>query len=538
MKVFRVFFALAVTVLLLLNVNAQQKEKVLNVTSQDIVVLYDNDVHCFIDGYMGMAVLRDEVLQKTPNVAVVSSGDFASGDVIGALSKGEYPIRTMNAVGYDYVTLGNHEFDFGIPRFNELMSQLDAHVLCCNFQTLPDGKNVFDPYAIKNFGGVKVAFIGLATPATYSSTSSKTFVDAEGNYLYSFHTDGLPQWVQQQVDAVRHAGADYVVVLSHLGLDGPSITSPELIAQTSGIDVVLDGHSHSTIECRLENNKEGKPVILTSTGAIFANYGALIIRNDGTLNTVLVPRAEVSGTNAKVQAEIDAINAEYIVIADRVVGHTDVKLEVYNDAGKRLVRTQESNAGDFVADAFRITMGADIGWMNGGGCRKDVPAGVFTVGKLYGLCSFDSRVVVASVSGKTLLDALEMAAHGYPDEFGGFAQVSGMTYDIDTSIPSSVVLTDKKVFVAVTGERRVKNVRIFNPKKGKYQKLCPKKWYTIASVNFILLDSGDGVVFKDLRNIQETDIPQQIIIERYIQESLGGNVGQQYAKPQGRIRVQ
>ncbi|MCQ2280361.1 MAG: bifunctional metallophosphatase/5'-nucleotidase [Bacteroidales bacterium] len=537
MKVFRVFFVLATVILLLGNVHAQEKAKVIGVTPQDIVVLYDNDVHCAIDGYVGMAALRDEVLQKTPHVAVVSSGDFASGDVIGALSKGEYLIRAMNAVGYDYVTLGNHEFDFGVPHFNALTAQLTAHVLCCNFQTLPDGKNVFDAYDIKDFGGVKVAFIGVATPATYSSTSSKTFVDSEGNYLYSFHTDGLPQWVQQQVDAVRLAGADYVVLLSHLGIDGPSITSLELIAQTTGIDVVLDGHSHSTIASRQVNDKAGKPVVLTSTGTAFANYGALIIRDNGTLSTVLVPAKEVTEKNAEVQAKIDVINAEYKVVADRVVGHTDVKLSVYDDAGKRLVRRQESNAGDFVADAFRLTMGTDIGWTNGGGCRKDVPAGDFTVGKLYGLCSFDSRVVVASVSGQTLLDALEMAAHGYPEEFGGFAQVSGMTYEIDTTIRTSVALTDKKVFIEVTGERRVKNVRIFNQKKEKYQKLKPKKWYTIASLNFILLYGGDGMIFNNLHNVQETDIPQQIIIERYIKEHLGGNVGQQYAKPQGRIQL-
>lgn len=536
MKVFRIFFAFAVTALLLINLHAQEKEKVLDISSQDIVILYDNDVHGSLEGYPLMAGLRDEVLQKTPNVALVSSGDFLSGNAYTALSDGEYPVRMMNAVGYDFVTLGNHEFDFGVANFQTLISKVNAHIVCCNFQSLPDQKNLFDAYAIKDFGGVKVAFIGIATPATYSSTAANTFADAAGKDIYSFHTEELSQWVQQQVDAARREGADYVVVLSHLGIEGPALTSIELIAQTNGIDAVLDGHSHSVIPSELRINKDGQSVILTSTGTAFKNIGALVIDGDGKLSTVLVPTKGLTNTNAQAEMEKAAIDAKFEVVAGRVVGTADVKLTIMGADGKRAVRNQETNEGDFVADAFRVTTQSQIGWVNGGGCRKDVSAGTFTVGHIYDISSFTSRVVVASVSGQELLDALEMGVRVAPKESGGFPQVSGLAYDVDTTILSTVVIDDKDVFVTVTGERRVHNVRVYNFKKGKYQPLSPKKWYRVASLDFILLQNGDGMRFSNLRDIHDTGEMEQVAMERYIKEYLGGRVGQEYAQPQGRVR--
>ena len=216
-----------------------------SVKEGDIVVLYENDVHGSIEGYPLMAAMRDKMLKLTPHVAVVSCGDFLSGTPLGSVSRGRYLVRMMNAVGYDYVTLGNHEFDFGIDTLARRMEELSATVLCGNFASMADGASYYLCHAVRQFGGVKVAFVGVTTPGVPTSSTPLFFQDGQGHWLYTFYPTALDSVVQQCVDEVRRQGADYVVLLSHIG--DPDL--PKLVAATTGIDVVLDGHSHSVTHC-------------------------------------------------------------------------------------------------------------------------------------------------------------------------------------------------------------------------------------------------------------------------------------------------
>lgn len=551
MKFFRTILLTFAVSLTMVRLSAQPQLP--KIESQDIVILYDNDVHCAIDGYAKMAGVRDHILETTPNVCVVSSGDFASGRALGAVSQGEYIVDVMNAVHYDYVTIGNHEFDFGIPQMTHLFKELNGKVVCCNLwkiENISTGHEVtcvpmYDGYEIRNFGGKKVAFIGIATPGTISSSTPSYFKDDQQRFVYTFGKENSPyaphylvDEVQEQVNAARHEGADYVVALAHLGIDPPALTSTELIAQTTGIDVVLDGHSHSVIEERTLNNREGHPVILTSTGTAFANIGVLVIRENGTLETRLLPCSDIPYINPKVQQKIDEIYKEYEKVGSRKIGYSEANLTINYPDGKRRVRTGECSLGDFVADAILAVTGAEIAWMNSGGCRSNIPAGEITFNSIFTAFPFDNQVYLCKVTGQDLLDALEMAVSYLPTEGGVFPQVAGFRFDIDPSVPSpSEMNPTTQVFELKKGPRRIRNVEIFHQKKGKYVKLSPKKQYTIAGTSYSLVDNGDGLQFPHITIVRKDFGTTRVVVEKYITEYLNGKVGKEREETAGRINI-
>lgn len=551
MKFFRTILLTFAVLLTMVRLSAQPQLP--KIESQDIVILYDNDVHCAIDGYAKMAGERDHILETTPNVCVVSSGDFASGRALGAVSQGEYIVDVMNAVHYDYVTIGNHEFDFGIPQMTHLFKELNGKVVCCNLwkiENISTGHEVtcvpmYDGYEIRNFGGKKVAFIGIATPGTISSSTPSYFKDDQQRFVYTFGKENSPyaphylvDEVQEQVNAARHEGADYVVALAHLGIDPPALTSTELIAQTTGIDVVLDGHSHSVIEERTLNNREGHPVILTSTGTAFANIGVLVIRENGTLETRLLPCSDIPYINPKVQQKIDEIYKEYEKVGSRKIGYSEANLTINYPDGKRRVRTGECSLGDFVADAILAVTGAEIAWMNSGGCRSNIPAGEITFNSIFTAFPFDNQVYLCKVTGQDLLDALEMAVSYLPTEGGVFPQVAGFRFDIDPSVPSpSEMNPTTQVFELKKGPRRIRNVEIFHQKKGKYVKLSPKKQYTIAGTSYSLVDNGDGLQFPHITIVRKDFGTTRVVVEKYITEYLNGKVGKEREETAGRINI-
>ena len=240
--------------------------------ASDIVILYDNDVHCSVDGYAKMAALKAEKKAQTPYVTVVSAGDYVQGGSMGAASKGGYIVTIMNAVGYDLVTLGNHEFDYAIPRLKEISKELKATILCCNLIDLKADARMFKPYEIVDYGGTKVAFIGAATPYSFNSSTPAYFQDDKGNYVYSLSADTYYDTFQNFINDARNQGADYVVALTHLGDDVnyDPINSQELARQTEGLDVILDGHSHSLVPQRILTNKAGKSVLYSQTGSLLS----------------------------------------------------------------------------------------------------------------------------------------------------------------------------------------------------------------------------------------------------------------------------
>ena len=506
--------------------------------SSDIVILYDNDVHCSVDGYAHMAALKAEMLAKTPYVSLISSGDYIQGGSLGASSKGGYIIDIMNAVGYDLVTLGNHEFDYAIPRLMELTSALDATVLCCNLIDLRTDKRLFDPYKIIDYGGTKVAFIGVATPYSFNSSTPAYFQDDKGNYVYSLCAETFYDNVQNFVNDARNQGADYVVAMTHLGddVEYDPINSQSLAWQTYGIDVILDGHSHSLVPERILVNKAGKKVLYTQTGAHFETMGVLTIRPGKGCSVRLIPVNEYPAVDPEVEKVIEQKKEEYAKIGGRKIGFSEVMLPAKDTDGDWLVRKYETSLGDFCADAFRYTIGTDIALVGGGSIRNDLPAGDIKFDDIFNVFPFSNMVCKAELTGKQILDVLEFSVGAWPADFGGFLHVSGLTFEFDPSVESPVVYDINKAFVRIdAGERRVFNVKVLDRETGIYEPLEHDRTYTVGGTSYLLRDAGDG--YEMLNGVgYNLGIPDVNLLEKYIVEFLKGEIlTSQYGQDSKRI---
>lgn len=528
---------------------------------KNIVVLYTNDAHCAYKqtfdkddatkltciGYAAIAQYKNDITASGNYVELVDAGDAIQGDVIGTLSDGEYIADIMEKTGYTIAVPGNHEFDYGMDNFLNLAKDVTYKYVSCNFMDLSTGKPVFDGYEMKDYGSTKVAYVGITTPETFTKSTPTYFQDEKGNYIYGFcegnNGADLYGQVQKTVDAARDDGADYVIAVGHVGTDPSSApwTSKEIIANTDGIDAFLDGHSHSTIENETCKNKAGEDVVLTSTGTKLSAFGELTITPDGKISSRLI--SGCTAQDSEVETYVSEIEGKFNDLQNTVVASTDVDL-VVNDpvSTKRLVRIQETNLGDLCADAYRELLGADVAFVNGGGVRADIKSGNITYGDIIKVHPFGNAACLIEATGQQILDALELgaSAEGYSEEEGkyiengGFLQVSGLTYDIDTTVKSAVVLDEKKNFVKVDGERRVKNVKI----GGK--PIDPSATYKLASHNYMLKSGGDGYsMFKGDKILQdEVMIDNQVLIN-YITGTLGGKITKDsiYANPYGEGRI-
>lgn len=505
--------------------------------TEDIVILYENDVHCVIEGYSKLTAMKKELQETYAHVGVVSGGDFIQGNSLGVISRGEYVVKVMNLVGYDAVALGNHEFDFRMERLEELIGMMNTKPICCNFQKVGEDEPYFKPYSMVEYGDVKIAYIGVTTPSTITSSAPAQFKDENGNFLYTFNPTTLYETVQKNIDAAEAEGADYVIALSHIGYAEDAVYGDledveDLIRNTDGFDVVLDAHSHTVIEGMTVTDKGGNEVLLSSTGTKFEYIGKLTV-SEGELKTELIKTEEYEKTDPVVDACIEQIYAEYEEQAGRKVAFSEVDLITQDAEGNRLVRRYETNLGDLCADAFRYAVDADIGFMNGGSIRADMLKGDITYTHLLNVLPFNNTVVLAEVTGQTIKDMMEMAMKIWPEENGSFPHVSGLTFSVNTSIPSSVQLNEFEEFIGVSGDYRVYDLKVYDRESGTYQPLDLNATYTLAASNFILLECGSGMkMLENAKILQNDGILDVEAMERYINEALGGTIGQEYADVQ------
>lgn len=506
----------------------------------DIVVLYTNDVHCGVDdsiGYAGFAAYAAEMRKATDHVTLVDVGDAVQGAALGTLSKGEYIVDIMNQVGYDVAIPGNHEFDYGMDQFFNLSKALKSGYICANFMDLRTNKPVFDAYKMITYGDTKVAYVGIDTPESITKSTPTYFQDNTGKYIYGFCSGNngkeLYTVVQSAVDSAKTAGADYVIAVGHLGDDAQSAPwrSADVIANVSGLTAFLDGHAHSVIESQKVADKDGKTVLLTSTGTKLAAIGKLVIKSTGAVSTELV--TDYTAKDPTIDTFVKGIQAKNDALLNKVVAKTSVDLTTLEADGKtRAIRNQETNLGDLVADAYRDAAGADVAIVNGGGIRADIKAGNITYGQIIAVHPFGNELRMVEATGAQILDALEMASRTAPDENGGFLQVSGLTYTIDTSVPSTVKTDDNKMFVSVTGARRVKDVKVGGVD------IVATKTYKLASHNYMLEDAGDGLnMFQKCKTLSVPAMLDNEILINYITGTLKGTVPAEYSKAQGRITV-
>lgn len=521
------------------------------VRRDDALVLFTSDVHCGVDQnftYAGLKAAVDAARKAGENVLLVDDGDSVQGEAIGIMTRGMADIELMNAVGYDIAIPGNHEFDYGMERFFELVEAANYPYISCNFRK--DGEPVFAPYIIKEVGGMKIGFVGATTPETLTSSTPRYFQDADGNYIYDFTqgNDGADFYaaVQKAADDARAEGADHVVLIAHLGNEAACrpYTYADVIEHTRGIDAVLDGHSHDT-EKVVMKNADGVDVVRQACGTKMACIGWLRIAADGSVDTGLytwnndVTAPALLGIenamSALIEEKVGAVNAE---LSD-VIGTANVELtindpEAVGEGGVpvRIVRRAETNLGDLCTDAFRAAAGADIALANGGSIRMGVDKGEITTSEVLSVNPVSNHLMMVEATGQQILDALEWGARVVPEENGAFLQASGLTYEIDTGIESSCTRDEQGWFSGVAGDYRVQNVLVGG------EPLDLEKTYTVVSQSYVIVDHGDGQsAFDGAEVVWESEKLDYEILADYIRDALGGVVGEDYENPYGQERI-
>ena len=510
----------------------------------DVVILHTNDIHCGVSDNVGVARLsqyKKDLKKAGAAVLLVDAGDAVQGAPIGKLSTGESIVNIMNAIGYDFLIPGNHEFDYGMPRFFELLKKQKTPYFSCNFTDLRTGNLVLSPYKVVSAGGHKIAFVGVTTPETLATSTPKYFQDEKGKFIYGFSEDETGEKIyaaiQKAVDGAKAQGAEYVFIVGHLGMDGsiPRWSSTTIAENTRGVTAIIDGHSHEKYENRSAKNLDGKEVLITQTGTKMQTVGKLVLHDDGTMTSTLETAETLPAPDPKILKVIEKENKKFEPILNRPVGEALADIRDGDPAtGVRRVRNGETNMGDLVADAFRAVLHTDVSIVNGGSLRNTIKKGVFTYQDLLTAFPFGNMSSAVEVTGQTILDALELGAMNYPEENGGFLQVSGLTYTIDATVPSTVELDAHGSFVGVKGDRRVKDVTI----GGK--PIDPAKMYTVGGTTYVLKDGGNGMVmFKGAKLIDDGSMTDADMIMEFVQNHKNAKIGEEYAdwKGQGRIKI-
>ncbi len=509
----------------------------------EVTILYTNDVHTYIDKqapeltYAAIAALKQSYQDAGKKVLLVDAGDHVQGTAYGSMDQGASIIELMNAAGYDVATPGNHEFDYGMDRAKELMRDADFPYLSCNWVDLRTNLRVLPEIKVFVRGGVRIAFVGITTPETFTKSTPAYFMNkAQTKYIYDIlgGEDGqkLYSAVQKAVDKAKCL-ADVIIGLGHLGVDPSSSpwTSEEVIAHTTGFDAFIDGHSHTVMENKQVADASGRMVTLTQTGSYFANVGEMTIAPDGTISTRLVSTYDqedpaVAAEQAAWVSSVDEMLGEKIAVADTKFYITDPA------TGKRRIRSGETNLGDFVADGIYTyfneveQLHCDIAIMNGGGIRSDEDAGYWTFKTCKQVSPFGNVACLMSVTGKQIQDALEFAARfagAEGKENGGFLQVAGATYEIHTDIPNTVQTDDKNVWIgSATGTPRVQNVKIYDRANGTYVPLDENKTYALAGMNYTLRNLGDGFAMFDGAELIKDYVSEDYLVMSTYAMTFGG----------------
>ena len=509
----------------------------------EVTILYTNDVHTYIDKqapqltYAAIAALKQSYQDAGKKVLLVDAGDHVQGTAYGSMDQGASIIELMNAAGYDAATPGNHEFDYGMDRAKELMRDADFPYLSCNWVDLRTNLRVLPEIKVFVRGGVRIAFVGITTPETFTKSTPAYFMNkAQTKYIYDIlgGEDGqkLYSAVQKAVDKAKCL-ADVVIGLGHLGVDPSSSpwTSEEVIAHTTGFDAFIDGHSHTVMENKQVADASGRLVTLTQTGSYFANVGEMTIAPHGTISTRLV------STYDQEDVAVAAEQAAWVNTVDDMLGEkiavADTKFYITDPAtGKRRIRSGETNLGDFVADGIYTyfneveQLHCDIAIMNGGGIRSDEDAGYWTFKTCKQVSPFGNVACLMSVTGKQIQDALEFAARfagAEGKENGGFLQVAGATYEIHTDIPNTVQTDDKNVWIgSATGTPRVQNVKIYDRANGTYVPLDENKTYALAGMNYTLRNLGDGFAMFDGAELIKDYVSEDYLVMSTYAMTFGG----------------
>lgn len=454
-----------------------------------ITIVHTNDTHSRVNEGDGMGLAKvssliKELKQQNPNTLVLDAGDTFHGQTIATLSKGQSIANIMNTIGYDAMAPGNHDFNYGYERLLELDGITNFPILAANIKKA-DGSDLFTPYIIKEIAGVKIGIFGLATP----ETTYKTHPDNVKGLAFKDPTEAAAEMV-----ALLKDQTDVIIALAHLGVDEASVdTSTKVAAGVEGIDLIVDGHSHTV----LEQGKIVGSTMIVSTGEYDKNLGVVdLYVTNGKVSDIqadLVSKDEASVTvpDEAVKKAIDEIIAEQAVVLNQVVGKASVDLE----GTREKVRTGETNLGNLITDAMVAETGADCALTNGGGIRASIPKGDITKGQVITVLPFGNYIVTKKVPGSDIKAALEHGTGSYPAAMGGFPHVSGIKYTIDTSRAAG----DRVVDITVKG-----------------RPLDLQKEYILATNDFMAAGGDNYTMFADNKILNEYSSLDEAVIE-YIQ---------------------
>ena len=493
------------------------------------VILHTNDVHGAIEGYAYITALKADYEAKGAEVILVDAGDYSQGEVYVSDTKGLDAVEMMNVTGYDVVTLGNHEFDYGYAQLKENMTKADFKILCANVYG-EDGIPIFDAnYTYTTKSGVKIGFFGMETPEAQTKANPALIKGLK------FDTD-LKAVAEKQLEALKDD--DVVIALSHLGVDDSSkpYTSYDLYNAAKGIDFIIDGHSHSV----MTKGKNGEPI--QSTGTKFANIGVIVIDDaskkieSNSLYEIKEDTAKDAAVAAAAQKIIDRIDKEYGAVFAKS------KVELNGAKAPNGNRDGETNNGDLITDAMLwkvmqnkegLTVNEDhvVAITNGGGIRAAIKVGDVTKKDIKTVLPFGNTIEVIYVTGTELLEALEASTFCVPESIGGFPQVSGISYTISTG---AVYDANAETYPASTyyGPKSINRVTI-NSINGKDFKLGDT--YAVVTNNFSAAGGDTYYAFKAATAKFDTGVPLDEAVMEYVTTELKGVIGEQYAAPQGRI---
>ena len=501
--------------------------------SSRTVILYTNDVHGNAVqsesalGYAALAQLKAEYTAAGASVLLLDAGDAIQGTPLVALEQGANAIRLMNAAGYQAMTLGNHEFDYGQAQLAALAQSADFPFLAANI-TDAQGEMLFQDHIIFDLPTAKVGVFGLSTPETITSAHPSLVAG-----LQFSSAEALYATASEQVAILQAAGCDLIICLGHLGTDEGSAPnrSLDVLTHTAGIDLFLDGHSHSVIA----GQKVGD-ALLSSTGTGFANIGiAIYDAADASLQSSLLASGEYSQQEPALAAMAAELQAAVEDELSQVVAKATVQLNGEREPGNR---TEETNLGDFSADAVLWsarqsdpTVIAAI--LNGGGIRASIEAGDISLYNMKTVYPFDNQVAILTLRGAQLQEALAAATAAAPTASGAFPQVAGIEFCLNTSVPyqNGAQYGDTSYYAPADPESRVQILRIGG------QAFDPEQSYTIATNDFLAAGGDSYAVFREayLQNGYPTGVTLESALLQYATEALGGVIGQAYAAPQGRI---
>ena len=502
------------------------------------VIVHSNDVHGAIAGYANMAALAAEYESQGAKVIVADAGDFSQGKVEVSSNKGLNAVKMMNAAGYDIATLGNHEFDYGYAQLKENLKEATFSTICCNILD-ENGKPAFEGSKVFDIDGLKVGFIGVNTPE--SQTKANPALIKGLTWLAG---DDMVKAVQAEADKLKADGTDVIVVLSHLGVDSESKPnrSTDLWAGLTGVDFIIDGHSHTVME-KGDNNEP-----IQSTGTAFENVGVIVIDNatkkieSNKLVKVTEDSAKDEAVAKAAQDITDAINAEYgaVFAKSEVELNGDrsynTKTDLYGN------RDGETNLGDLITDSMvwsvKKTGGVTVdeknivAVTNGGGIRAAIKAGDVTKKDVNTVLPFGNTIAVVYVTGAELLEALEASTYCSPDSaIGGFPQVSGINYTVDAS---KAYDANDTTYPGSTyyGPKTINRVTIDSING---QAFDAKATYAVITNNFLAAGGDTYYAFASASAQFDTGIPLDEALMDYITTELKGTIGEQYKAPQGRV---